>query len=85
MTDIETADRVSRSRARIIPVLAIVFIAGQGAYFSQDGIVLNSGFDRYSFKLDSFRRDCLMGGLDEIALTLASDAAIRAYELRTGI
>ena len=36
MTDIETADRVSRSRARIIPVLAIVFIAGQGAYFSQD-------------------------------------------------
>ena len=41
--------------------------------------------DRYSFELDSFRRDCLMGGLDEIALTLASEAAIRAYELRTGI
>ncbi len=40
--------------------------------------------DRFVFKLDPFRRDCLLGGLDEIALTLASEAAIRAYELRTG-
>jgi 3-isopropylmalate/(R)-2-methylmalate dehydratase small subunit len=39
--------------------------------------------DRFVFKLDPFRRDCLLGGLDEIALTLASEAAIRAYELRT--
>jgi hypothetical protein len=37
MTDAETADRVSRKRARVIPVLAIVFVAGQAAYFSQDG------------------------------------------------
>lgn len=36
MSDVETADRVSRSRARILPVLAIVFIAGQAAYFTQD-------------------------------------------------
>jgi len=40
--------------------------------------------DRYPFELDPFRRDCLIGGLDEIALTLASEPAIRAYELRTG-
>ena len=41
--------------------------------------------DRFNFELDPFRRECLIGGLDEIALTLASEAAIRAYELRTGI
>ncbi|MFN3388360.1 MAG: 3-isopropylmalate dehydratase small subunit [Allosphingosinicella sp.] len=41
--------------------------------------------DSFVFELDTFRRDCLLGGLDEIALTLASEAAIRAYEMRTGI
>ena len=40
--------------------------------------------DRFAFELDPFRRECLLGGLDEIALTMASEAAIRAYELRTG-
>jgi 3-isopropylmalate/(R)-2-methylmalate dehydratase small subunit len=41
--------------------------------------------DRFEFQLDAFRRECLLGGLDEIALTLASEAAIRAFEVRTGI
>ncbi|MEO6359632.1 MAG: 3-isopropylmalate dehydratase small subunit [Sphingomicrobium sp.] len=41
--------------------------------------------DRFAFDLDPFRRECLLGGLDEIALTLASEAAISAYEMRTGI
>ena len=41
--------------------------------------------DRFSFELDPFRRECLAGGLDEIALTLSSEAAIRAYEVRNGI
>lgn len=36
--------------------------------------------DRFAFALDAFRRDCLLHGTDEIALTLASDAAITAYE-----
>lgn len=36
--------------------------------------------DRFPFVLDPFRRDCLMSGLDEIALTLTSEAAISAYE-----
>jgi 3-isopropylmalate/(R)-2-methylmalate dehydratase small subunit len=40
--------------------------------------------DRFAFTLDPFRRRCLMEGLDEIALTLSSDAAITAYEARTG-
>ena len=38
-----------------------------------------------AFALDPFRRDCLLRGLDEIALTLARESAIRSYEQRTGI
>jgi 3-isopropylmalate/(R)-2-methylmalate dehydratase small subunit len=41
--------------------------------------------DDFAFEMDTFRRDCLMAGLDEIAFSLAYEAAIRAYELRTGI
>ena len=36
--------------------------------------------DRFAFRLDPFRRDCLMQGLDEIGLTLAMDAKIAAFE-----
>ena len=36
--------------------------------------------DRFPFELDSFRRDCLMQGLDEIGLTLARDTAISKFE-----
>jgi len=39
----------------------------------------------FGFEMDPFRRECLMEGLDEIALTLASEAAISAYETRVGI
>jgi 3-isopropylmalate/(R)-2-methylmalate dehydratase small subunit len=38
--------------------------------------------DRFTFEIDPFRKHCLMGGLDEVALTLARDDAIRAYEQR---
>lgn len=47
-------------------------------------VTTNAG-DRFGFEMDPFRRECLLGGLDEIALTLASEAAIQNYELRTGI
>lgn len=40
--------------------------------------------ERFPFHLDPFRRECLLRGLDEIALTLASEPAIAAYELRSG-
>jgi 3-isopropylmalate/(R)-2-methylmalate dehydratase small subunit len=40
--------------------------------------------DRFEFALDPFRRDCLMRGLDEIGLTLESEAAISAFEARPG-
>ena len=48
-------------------------------------IVTTSLGDSFAFELDPFRRECLMDGVDEIALTLASEPAIRAYELRTGL
>lgn len=47
--------------------------------------VTSSAGDRFDFAMDPFRRECLLGGLDEIALTLAQESAIRAYEKETGI
>ena len=41
--------------------------------------------DHFTFTMDPFRRDCLLAGLDEIALTLSHDDAITAYEQRMGI
>lgn len=38
--------------------------------------------DRWSFAIDPFRKFCLTEGLDEVGLTLKSDAAISAYEAR---
>jgi len=35
---------------------------------------------RFTFDVDSFRRHCLLNGLDDIALTLAHDDEIAAYE-----
>ncbi|MET0269459.1 MAG: 3-isopropylmalate dehydratase small subunit [Sphingomonas sp.] len=39
--------------------------------------------DRFAFTIDPFRRDCLLGGLDEVGLTLAMDDRIADYEART--
>ena len=36
--------------------------------------------DRFGFDIDPFRKHCLMGGLDEIGLTLERDAAIETHE-----
>jgi 3-isopropylmalate/(R)-2-methylmalate dehydratase small subunit len=38
--------------------------------------------DRFTFEIDPFRKACLMGGLDEIGLTLAEGDAIGAYEAK---
>ena len=38
--------------------------------------------DRFAFDIDPFRKQCLLGGLDEIGLTLASGAAIGGYEAK---
>ncbi|RAN85954.1 3-isopropylmalate dehydratase small subunit, partial [Bacillus sp. SRB_28] len=34
----------------------------------------------YSFKIDAFRRHCMLNGLDSIGLTLQHEGAISAYE-----
>ena len=34
----------------------------------------------YPFEIDDHARDCLLGGLDDVALTLREDEAISAYE-----
>ncbi|WP_158781854.1 3-isopropylmalate dehydratase small subunit [Pantoea sp. BAV 3049] len=39
-----------------------------------------AGEKRYPFSIDSFRRHCLINGLDNIGLTLQHDADISAYE-----
>ena len=38
--------------------------------------------DRFAFEIDAFRKKCLLGGLDEIGLTLESTASIDRYEQR---
>ncbi|MCH8616083.1 3-isopropylmalate dehydratase small subunit [Sphingomonas sp. SM33] len=47
--------------------------------------VTSSAGDHFTFSMDRFRRECLLAGLDEIALTLTHEPAIRAYEQRVGI
>lgn len=37
--------------------------------------------DRYTFEIDPFRKHCLLGGLDEVGLTLARQEAITDYEI----
>ena len=41
-----------------------------------------AGNNVFSFEIDPFRKRCLMGGLDDIGLTLEKDPAIAAYEQR---
>lgn len=36
----------------------------------------------FSFELDAFRKHCLLNGLDDIALTLEHEEAIRSYETK---
>lgn len=38
--------------------------------------------DRFTFEIDPFRKYCLLGGLDEVGLTLARDEAIQQHEAR---
>ncbi|WJS97429.1 3-isopropylmalate dehydratase small subunit [Novosphingobium humi] len=38
--------------------------------------------DRFTFDIDPFRKHCLLGGLDEVGLTLSRDAAIKQHEAK---
>ena len=43
-------------------------------------VVVEPGGAELTFEIEAFRRHCLLGGLDDIGLTLAHAEAIRAYE-----
>jgi 3-isopropylmalate/(R)-2-methylmalate dehydratase small subunit len=63
-----------------------VAAAGQEIDIDLESMTVTTPFqDRFPFTLDPFRRRCLIEGLDEIALTLGSEAAIAAYERRAGV
>jgi 3-isopropylmalate/(R)-2-methylmalate dehydratase small subunit len=36
----------------------------------------------YAFKMDAFRKKCLVEGLDEIGVTLQHDAALKSFEVQ---
>ncbi|MEE9434247.1 MAG: 3-isopropylmalate dehydratase small subunit [Sphingorhabdus sp.] len=38
--------------------------------------------DRFAFEIDPFRKHCLLNGLGEIGITLESEAAIAAHEMK---
>ena len=44
--------------------------------------VVKAGEKTYPFKIDAFRRHCMLNGLDSIGLTLQHEAAIADYENR---
>jgi 3-isopropylmalate/(R)-2-methylmalate dehydratase small subunit len=46
----------------------------------QNEIVLTQTRGTFTFTTDPFRRDCLLNGLDEIALTLSDEGALVRYE-----
>jgi 3-isopropylmalate/(R)-2-methylmalate dehydratase small subunit len=45
-------------------------------------LVKTPGGEEFGFDVDEFRKHCLLNGLDDIALTLESESAIRSYEQR---
>lgn len=47
--------------------------------------VTTLGGDRFTFSLDAFRKSCLLGGLDEIGLTMAMADRIGAYEAAAAV
>lgn len=72
---------VTLSEAEIDELFAHVE-AAPGMSFTVDleTQTVQAGDKSYSFELDSFRRHCMMNGLDSIGLTLQHEAAISEYE-----
>ncbi|WP_392553123.1 3-isopropylmalate dehydratase small subunit [Orbus wheelerorum] len=56
--------------------------ANEGIEFTVDleNEVVNAGGKSYSFKIDPFKRHCLLNGLDNIGLTLQHEVEISTYE-----
>ena len=43
-------------------------------------VVIRANKEELKFEIDAFKKDCLINGLDEIALTMAKDAEISKFE-----
>ncbi len=48
----------------------------------ENQVVTTAFQDRFVFEMDSFRKHCLVEGLDEIGLTMAMDSKISNYETK---
>ncbi|EAN8607504.1 3-isopropylmalate dehydratase small subunit [Salmonella enterica] len=72
---------VTLSDAQVDELFALVK-ANPGIKFEVDleAQVVKAGDKTYSFKIDDFRRHCMLNGLDSIGLTLQHEDAIAAYE-----
>ena len=46
----------------------------------KDGVISGSSAGDIAFSIDSFRRHCLLNGLDDIGLTLEQTSSIQRYE-----
>ena len=47
-----------------------------------EAMTIQAGEKTYTFELDSFRRHCMLNGLDSIGLTLQHEASIGSYEAK---
>ena len=56
--------------------------ANEGMEFTIDLVneIVVVGDKQYSFKIDAFKRHCLLNGLDNIGLTLQHEDAISSFE-----
>ncbi|MBK4724893.1 3-isopropylmalate dehydratase small subunit [Pantoea agglomerans] len=72
---------VTLSEAEVDEMFQLV-AAEPGIHFTVDleNQQVRAGDKTYPFEIDSFRRHCLINGLDAIGLTLQHDANITAYE-----
>lgn len=72
---------VTLSDAQVDELFALVQ-ANPGIKFEVDleAQVVKAGEKSYSFKIDDFRRHCMINGLDSIGLTLQHEGAISEYE-----
>jgi 3-isopropylmalate dehydratase small subunit len=71
--------------AAISPLMAVASAEGSEGVLRVDlieQVIETPGGQRWPLRIDPFRRECLIQGLDEIALTRTEDPAISAYEAR---
>jgi 3-isopropylmalate/(R)-2-methylmalate dehydratase small subunit len=75
---------VELGQAEVESLLAVASEHSICVDLERQTVTSSTGY-QFDFTMDDFRRECLLGGLDEIAVTLLHEPDIRTYELRTGI